>query len=266
METFRRHGDAPDSVAVVHGGPGAAGEMAPVAEELASDWGVLEPFQTALSVTGQVDELVSLLVSHGDPPVTLIGFSWGAWLGYLLAAAEPTLVKKLILVGSPPFEESYVAQIRATRLGRMSDEERADYDALSLVLDDPDREDRNVALARIGALTSRAESYDAIATESGAIDCQADIFSSVWNEAAALRRNGTLLTYGQNIQCPVVALHGDYDPHPADGVEKPLAHAVAEFRFILLQRCGHKPWIEKQARSAFFHELRREIRRCASDA
>lgn len=263
METFRKHGKAPYRVAVVHGGPGAAGEMAPVAAELAAEWGILEPFQTALSVTGQVDELVSLLVSHGDPPVILVGFSWGAWLSYLLAAAEPTLVKKLILVGSPPFEESYVAQIRATRLGRMSDEERAEYDALSLVLDDPDRENRNAALARIGTLTSKAEAYDAAPTDSGATECQADIFSSVWNEAAALRRDGALLTHGHNIQCPVVALHGDHDPHPADGVEKPLSRVLSDFRFILLERCGHKPWIEKQARSAFFQELGKEIRRSA---
>jgi hypothetical protein len=34
MKTIRRYGNSPFSVAVVHGGPGALGEMAPVAMEL----------------------------------------------------------------------------------------------------------------------------------------------------------------------------------------------------------------------------------------
>ena len=259
METFRRHGEAPYRVVVVHGGPGAAGEMAPVAEELASDWGVLEPFQTAGSVEGQVEELKLLLATHGNPPVTLVGFSWGAWLSYLLTAVEPKLVEKLILVGSAPFEESYAAQIQATRLRRMSDEERAEYDALILALDDPNRTTRNAALARIGALTSNAEAYKATPAPSGTIDFQADLLLGVWAEAEALRSSGKLLAYGQEIQCPVVALHGDYDPHPAEGVEGPLSRVVSDFRFVLLKHCGHKPWIEKQARSTFFRKLSEEI-------
>lgn len=70
MRNVKKHGEAPHRIVVVHGGPGAAGEMAPVAQELASEWGVLEPFQTALSVKGQIDELTALLETHGDPPVT----------------------------------------------------------------------------------------------------------------------------------------------------------------------------------------------------
>ncbi len=34
--TTRRHGAPPFTAAVLHGGPGAAGEMAPVAQELAA--------------------------------------------------------------------------------------------------------------------------------------------------------------------------------------------------------------------------------------
>ena len=75
MENLRTYGEAPFNVAVVHGGPGAAGEMAPVARELASDCGVLEPLQTAASLDGQVEELKAVLEKNADIPVTLIGFS-----------------------------------------------------------------------------------------------------------------------------------------------------------------------------------------------
>ena len=52
-----QHGRAPHRVVVVHGGPGGAGEMAPVARRLGQDFGVLEPLQVADSVEGQVAEL-----------------------------------------------------------------------------------------------------------------------------------------------------------------------------------------------------------------
>ena len=60
----------------------------------------------------------------------------------------------------------------------------------------------------------------------------------------------------KRIQCPVVAIHGDHDPHPAEGVREPLHRVLKSFRFILLEDCGHKPWIEKRAKDKFFSILR----------
>ena len=74
----RKYGKAPFDVAVIHGGPGAPGEMAPVAREFACGWRVLEPLQTAASIEGQIDELKTVLKKNADLPVTLIGYSWGA--------------------------------------------------------------------------------------------------------------------------------------------------------------------------------------------
>ena len=73
----RIYGSSPFSVVLVHGGPGAAGEMRPVAKKLAEHRGVLEPFQTAFSISGQCEELKKLLESTGDAPYHLIGYSWG---------------------------------------------------------------------------------------------------------------------------------------------------------------------------------------------
>jgi pimeloyl-ACP methyl ester carboxylesterase len=64
---------------------------------------------------------------------------------------------------------------------------------------------------------------------------------------------------GRDIQCPVVAIHGDYDSHPAAEVERPLSTVVRDFRFFLLRNCGHKPWIERQARELFFAILEGEL-------
>src|SRR5262245_32734300 len=107
MAQVRMYGAAPFGVAVLHGGPGAPGTMAPVARELADERGVLEPLQTAASLQGQVDELRTVLEAHAALPATLIGSSWGAMLGFIFAAYHPAAVKKLILVGSGVYEQRY---------------------------------------------------------------------------------------------------------------------------------------------------------------
>ncbi len=61
MPNLRKYGNKPFKLAVIHGGPGAPGEMAPVARELSSIMGVLEPLQTATSLEGQVQELHNVL-------------------------------------------------------------------------------------------------------------------------------------------------------------------------------------------------------------
>jgi len=57
----------------------------------------------------------------------------------------------------------------------------------------------------------------------------------------------------------VVAIHGDYDPRPAAGVSKPLSRVLKEFKFILLEKCGHEPWRERYARDTFFRILKKEV-------
>ncbi|MGD2093837.1 MAG: alpha/beta hydrolase, partial [Phycisphaerales bacterium] len=156
----------PFNVAVIHGGPGAPGEMAPVARELASEWGVLEPFQTAASIKGQVEELKNVLEKEAELPVTLIGFSWGAWLGFIAAADYPSLVKKLILIGSGGYEEKYAAGIHQTRLSRLSEEERKEIETLIEILDNPAAEDKKEAFERLGELCSKADAYEPMMCES----------------------------------------------------------------------------------------------------
>jgi pimeloyl-ACP methyl ester carboxylesterase len=229
--------------------------MAPVANELASSWGILEPLQTAMSLEGQIEELKAVLEKNANLPVILIGFSWGAWLSFIFAANYPALVKKLILVSGGPFEEKYAAKIQETRLSRLSDEDRTEVKSLMEALDNPAVKDKDAAFAQFGALFSKADAYDPMPCESQVKEYRFDIFQSVWKDAAELRRSGKLLRLGENIKCPVVAIHGDYDPHPADGIEKSLSAILKDFYFFLLKNCGHTPWIERQARDSFFRIL-----------
>ena len=259
IKNLRIYGNKPFNVAVIHGGPGAPGEMAPVARNLSSVRGVLEPFQTATSLKGQVQELHTILKEKGDFPVILIGFSWGAMLSFIFAARYPSFVKKLILIGSGVYEEKYAVNIVPTRLSRLGEEERVRVLSLIETLSNPAIEDKNAPMARLGELFSKADSYDPLPHDSEVLEYQHDINHSVWAQAHELRSSGKLLKLGRNIQCPVVAIHGNYDPHPPEGVKGPLSRTLRDFRFILLEKCGHRPWLEKAVRDRLYDILRSEV-------
>jgi len=240
MDNLRKYGKPPYTVAVIHGGPGAAGEMMPVARELSETRGVLEPLQTKMSINEQVAELKFVITE----PVVLIGHSWGAWLSFIFAAKHPELVKKLILISSAPFESKYVDVIMKIRKERLTEKER---DLLNT-------DDLNV----LGRLILKTDSFSPIPDDTK-IDLLPEIYEKIWPEANRLRKSGKLLELGRKIKCPVTAIHGDYDPHPYLGVKEPLTEILSDFRFILLKDCGHIPWLEKEAKDAFYGILKRAI-------
>jgi pimeloyl-ACP methyl ester carboxylesterase len=145
-------------------------------------------------------------------------------------------------------------------MSRLSEEEKTEFGSLVEILDDPTIKDKTAAFSRFGALCSKADAHDPIEWESEAIACRPDIFKSVWKDASELRKSGRLLDLGKRIDCPVVAIHGDYDPHPAEGVQNPLSAVLRDFRFVLLENCGHVPWIERKAKDKFYEVLKRELR------
>jgi len=251
---MKKHGIAPYTVAVIHGGPGAAGEMAPVARELSKLTGVLEPYQKQATIKGQVNELKEAVEKEGEIPAVLIGHSWGAWLSVIFAAAYPSHVKKLILISSGPFEEEYAEQIQKTRMERLGPKEQDEIEKLSAHLDSAS------AFKRLGEIFAGADSFDPIEGKDE-VKLNPEIFNNVWKEASELRKNGTLMNFLREVQCPVTAIHGDYDPHPADGVKIPLEQAVKNSKFILLEKCGHTPWLEKNAAGRFYEILTVEIQK-----
>ncbi len=240
--------------------------MAPVAKELASmfEIGVLEPLQTADTIDGQVEELRAVLEQHSDSPITVIGHSWGAWISYILAARHQSIVRKLILVGSGPYEHKYVQEMNETRESRLSDQDKGRLRDLAGLFDElePGSQRQKEMFAEMGRIMSRVDSYrpiDADDADGKVLDFQPELYRKLMPEAIALRKSGELLCIGQSIKCPVIAIHGDHDPHPYSGVEEPLSRQVRDFQFVLLENCGHSPWNERLAREGFYRILRQEL-------
>ena len=180
-------------------------------------------------------------------------------LSCVFAARYPSFVAKLILIGSGAYEEKYAADIMKTRLSRLGEEGRAEALSLMEALNNPAIGDKNTPFARLGKLIGEADSYDPLPYDSEVLECQYDIYQNVWKQASELRSSGKLLELGKKIQCPVVAIHGDYDPHPSEGVKGPLSRVLKDFRFILLDNCGHHPWLERTARDRFYNILKNEV-------
>ncbi len=259
MRNFRKHGDPPFTAAVLHGGPGGAGEVLPVAVELSQKHGILEPLQTKDSIEGQIAELFGVLEEHGDLPITLIGHSWGAWLGFFFASRYPKFVKKLILVGSGPYEKKYVREMEETKMGRLNDVDRSRAEELEKSIESRDFAVKKAAFEEFGRLMSKIDVFAPIPEKENHVEFRPDIFERIMPEASKMRESGELLEAGKRIKCPVVAIHGDYDSHPWRGVEEPLKGILKDFRFILIERCGHSPWKEKNAREEFYEILRKEL-------
>ncbi|HEX8949268.1 MAG TPA: alpha/beta hydrolase, partial [Dissulfurispiraceae bacterium] len=169
---------------------------------------------------------------------------------------------KLIMVDSGGFTEEYAARTQETRMNRLKPEEKAELKRVLEVLKASSDEMKNGAFSRMGELFSRVDWFDPIEHTPEQVQFRADIFQSVWKEAMEMRGSGRLLEMAREIRCPTVAIHGNYDSHPAEGVERPLSGILRDFRFILLENCGHKPWIERQARDHFYAVLRDEITSC----
>jgi len=148
--TVRRYGQAPYQIAVLHGGPGAPGYMAPVARVLSRKAGIIEPLQTKDSLRGQIHELGCQLTADADPPAILIGSSWGAVLALFVAAEQPEMIAKLILIGCAVFDAESSSSIETRRMPRLNKENRRRHDRIRHELKQR-RQTNGSALCRNGA-------------------------------------------------------------------------------------------------------------------
>ncbi len=260
MGKVNHYGPGAPQIVLVHGGPGAPGELKPVCEELANRGiGCIEPMQSAHSLEGQVEELKAQIETYCNVPICLLGYSWGAMLALLTAAKYPHLANQVILVSSACFDEESAAPIRETRLSRLSSSERKMLEECLRSLNDASGNDTVKHAEKLHSLIMLSDCYDPVSV-SEPVTLQTDIYKAVWPQAVELRKSGKLLQRIAAYPGPVVAIHGDYDPHPSSGIKIPLENILSQFTFIELSHCGHIPWIERGAASIFFDHLERKIR------
>jgi len=254
------HGASGPWMAVLHGGPAAVGNAAPIARGLADIFRVLEPWQRGsgsepLTVARHVSDLDDVVTARCSPArPALVGESWGAMLALAYAAEHPDAVGPIVLIGCGTFDTGARAQLRRTLGQRRTaemDEEIAAIEADVANLDE--RSQRLYAVTR--------PLYDYAPLPDGPPDPEVAPFdmrahTETWDDMLRRQQDGTYPAAFARIASPVLMLHGDYDPHPGPMIRDGLLPHIPHIEYHELTRCGHSPWNEALARDEFFRALR----------
>lgn len=249
----------------IHGGPAAAGYMAPVARGLADSFRVLEPFQRGsgaepLTVAQHIADLHEVVESCGaGARPALVGHSWGAMLALAYTAARPRSAGPLVLIGCGTYDSASRDAMRATVEERVDDALQQRIERLPEDFPNPDER-----LRAMGDLLLPAYSFEAAATDLGAEECDARAHHETWQDALRLEEEGVYPAAFAAIATPVLMLHGAADPHAGRLIRASLEPYLPQLEYREWERCGHYPWLEKAVRDDFFSVLRAWLARHAS--
>ncbi len=257
---MRTYGTAGPSVVVLHGGPGAPGDMAPVAQGLADHFRAFEPLQRSsgsvpLTVDRHVDDLLEVVRSHcGGLRPALVGSSWGAMLALAYAATHPDEAGPLVLIGCGTFDLPSRRRMQQTLDERIDVALKKRIDHLRDDVSDPDQR-----LTQLGELLLPVYSHDLAATDPPGVSlaCDAIAYQETWDDMVRLQTDGIYPAAFASIHSPILMLHGAADPHPGKMICASLRPLLPQIEYIEWDRCGHYPWREKAVRPEFFSVLRR---------
>ncbi len=258
----RTYGTSGPPVVVLHGGPRAAGYMAPVARGLADSFRVVEPFQRGsgvepLTVARHVADLEEMMASRGEGErAALVGHSWGAMLALAYAAAHPDRVVSLVLIGCGTFDPAARDRLRAARDERMGDGLRRRLGRLAEDATDPDQR-----LREMGNLLLPLDSYELASTDLEVEAYDARAHDETWEDMVRLQEAGVYPAAFATIEAPVLMLHGATDPHPGRLIRASLERHLRDLEYREWERCGHYPWLEKAVNEEFFAVLREWLSR-----
>jgi len=255
--TRRTYGSSGPVVVLVHGGPGAPGGLAPVCRELADQYRVCEPLQRLsgaepLTVARHVADLRDTLAeSCPGGSAALVGHSWGAMLALACAAEHAHVASSLVLVGCGTFDAASRTLLQSAIERRLTPAVRARLRELPMSISDPD-----VRLCVTGRLLEDAYSYDLEphVDETEYHDSRGHRES--WQDMLRLQREEVYPARFARIEIPVLMVHGVQDPHPGREICASLRTVIPHLEYVELQRCGHYPWWERQAKQEFFRILR----------
>jgi pimeloyl-ACP methyl ester carboxylesterase len=113
-------------------------------------------------------------------------------------------------------------------------------------------EDPNRRIAKRGRVMTRVYGYD---VEDGQWDLDivdAAAHEQTWADMGRLMNQGVYPAAFAAITCPVLMLHGEADPHPGRLTREDLRPHIPHLEYREFLKCGHLPWLERQARDDFF--------------
>jgi proline iminopeptidase len=190
-------------------------------------------------------------------PLSIVGYSWGGLLALLYTVesferrseAAPAPVR-LVLIDPAPVTRAYRAQFEANFSERQSGGSvlrlREELAQSGLRERDPDTyRQRAFELSVAGYFADPARAHDLTPFRViGRVQQQ------VWESLGDF----DLLQRVEQVEIPVLILHGRHDPIPLEASEA-LAAALPDARLVVLERSGHVPYVEDP--EPLFREIER---------
>lgn len=264
---YRVLGAGPDTVVVVHGGPGLTmdyflEDLAPLAEHHAvvfydqrgAGRSTLVADSAALAGERFADDLDAIRRHFGWSRINVLGHSWGVGVAALYAERYADNIGRLLLVGGVPARRSMLmdafAEISAGRdsiaIRRLAELKQARLDdpadsgacrAYYEILYRPFWADPAAAARNRGDFCAGTPA----ARRNKLLNVDRFVWPSLgdWDWRDALRR----------VRAPTLVIHGTKDPMPLSGARE-IAALIDGARILELQGIGHFPYVESPA--AFF--------------
>jgi pimeloyl-ACP methyl ester carboxylesterase len=264
---FRKYGNSGPLVVVLHGGPAAVGDGAPIAQGLSDSFTAIEPWQRGsgehpLTVARHIEDLHTFLGElDADSPPALVGHSWGAMLALCYASSHPKHTGPVVLVGCGTFDTASRARMNAILRERTDEHlQKLLVEASASTSDSAELQMKRHKLTRDLSVYDRAEPWHD-REEYEPLDMRAH--EETWADAMRLQSDGTYPKAFAVITSDVLMLHGDYDPHPGAMIRDSLQTFIPQLEYRELEHCGHSPWLERSARTEFFQTLKTWLTRPA---
>jgi pimeloyl-ACP methyl ester carboxylesterase len=243
---YKKHGQK-SSILVLHGGPGAIGSAAGIANILEDS---IEVYSRGRSIDDQCEEIQNIIKYENIDRPIIVGHSWGAYLAYIYAAKYD--VERIVMINAGAFDEKYLPLMSERRRKVLTEEEQVRMQNHFKMLSEKGQIDD---LDDFGKLASKMDSYENDRYEDELIAFDALGHSMLMKEFNTIRSDNTLLDMGKYIKCPVDIIHGIEDPHPLEGIIEPFDRYNIKYNLHTIEKCGHTPWNEKYGRDKFIKIL-----------
>ena len=249
---IRFYGEHGAPVVVLHGGPGAFGSAARLAQGLSGVFRVTEPWQRRcgelpLTVAVHVSDLHGLIQSRfdGGKPA-LVGSSWGAMLALAYAAEHADTLSAVVLSGCGTFDPASRAEGVRRRRQRI-----AEYIAAHPEHQDDLKLDIGAQIMKWHMMT---DTYAPISDEAPVPDEPFDLqgHTETWQDMLRCQEEKRYPQTFAAITVPVLMLHGAEDPHPGAMIRDTLRKYIPHLEYHEFPQCGHEPESERYARDDYF--------------
>lgn len=272
---YRLVGSGPDTVIVIHGGPGFTmnyflEDLSPLSKNHAllfydqrgSGRSTLVSDSVSLNAQLFSEDLNAIRDHFSLNKLTLLGHSWGTGVVALYSAKYPERVAKIIAVGVLPLQRyqlteafqrmaasrdtSTVRRMRELRTARLAQPENSELCREYYVLwfekffGDPTAAARSKGDFCAGSTESRRNSMNSVGRFT-----MASLGDWDWRVTLS------------SVSAPVLIVHGMLDPLPSVGAQAWTA-ALPQARLLLLEGIGHFPYLEAPDR--FFREVDQFLR------